>query len=113
VIRIVDNKKLEMTDDEYKLYQSICVSYDRQSFKGKELFVGLFESDDSGNILFLIPPSSRQTSLEVVIYLVNLMTQQQLRLANKKIDDFLLEVKGKVNKLIENTDTALKTKLER
>lgn len=74
MLRIVDNKRLDMTNDEFDLYQKICNSYP----KGKELFRGLFESDGEGVIIYLVPPQ-KQFSMEVVIFLQNLMVQQNLR----------------------------------
>lgn len=73
-LRIVDNKRIQMTKEEFDLYQKICNSYP----EGKDLFKGLFETDDDGLIIFLIPPT-KQFSMEVVLFLQNLMLQQHIR----------------------------------
>jgi hypothetical protein len=74
MIKIIDNKRIDLTEDEYKLYQSICVGYDQ----GKNLFVDLFETDEQGCIIMLKPPKSF-FSMEVVIFLQNIMLHQHLR----------------------------------
>lgn len=74
MLRIVANKRVEMTDDEFQLYQRICNSYPQ----GKDLFRDLFETDDEGMIVFLVPPT-KEFSMEVVLFLQNLMVHQHMR----------------------------------
>jgi len=78
-IRIIDNKKLALTQSEWDMYQSICRSYDRANFKGEELFKDLFESDNDGIIIFLKPPSSRYTSIEVFLFISAIFLHQHVR----------------------------------
>jgi hypothetical protein len=78
MLRIIDNKRIDLTAAEFKLYQEICKSYDRPNFKGEDLFKGLFETDKKGRIIFLIPPSGSQFSMEVYMFLVNVMVHQHL-----------------------------------
>ena len=73
MIRVVDNKKVEMTDDEYEMYNKIVKSYTDITGKGEDLFIDLFESNDDGVIIFLKPPSKRRTSLEVFLFLMAVM----------------------------------------
>ncbi len=57
MIKIIDSKRVDMTHDEYQMYQNICESYDNPpSQKGKDLFIDLFETDENGLILFVKPP---------------------------------------------------------
>lgn len=102
MIRIIDNRKINMTDDEWNMYSGICRSYDRPSFKGEELFRDLFETDDNGIIVFLKPPSNRHTSMEVFMFMSIVMQHQHIRLMQKKVDDLCEEVREKVKKLTEN-----------
>lgn len=95
-VRIVDNKKLDMTNDEYSLYHRICKSYDEGNSKGSDLFVDLFETDDDGIITFLKPPSRRATSLEVFLFLVTLMTQQHIRVMYSEMDSVVKQMKEKI-----------------
>lgn len=98
-IRIVDNKKIEMTEDEWGMYIKICRSYDRPSFKGEELFRDLFETDDNGTLIFLKPPSNRHTSMEVIFFMSMLMQHQHLRLMHKQVDELCNQVKSKSDNL--------------
>jgi|SRR6185369_5463820 len=92
-IRVVNNRKLEMTDDEWEMYQKIVQSYTDVTGKGEDLFIDLFEANDDGIIIFLKPPSKRRTSLEVFLFLMALMQHQHLRLMHNQIDEVVAEIK--------------------
>lgn len=77
-LRLIDNKKIALTQDEFVLYGEICKSYDRPNFDGKDLFRGLFETDDNGIIVFLKPSGKHYTSMEVLTFLQNIMIHQYL-----------------------------------
>jgi hypothetical protein len=100
-IRVVNNKKLEMTNDEYSMYSSICASYDDGNTRGSDLFIDLFETDDDGIIVFLRPPNKRATSLEVFLFLVSLMTQQHLRVIYNQADVMASDIKNKLKEYDE------------
>lgn len=104
-IRIVNNKKLEMTADESLMFDQICHSYDEGNTKGSDLFTDLFESDNDGIILFLRPPSKRATTLEVYLFLASLMMQQHLRIMYKEVDSVCGQMK---NKMLELDDKLAK-----
>lgn len=87
MIRIIDNKKVEMTNDEWNMYQDICKSYDRPNFSGKDLFKDLFEVDDRGILLMLRPPKT-YTSMEVFMFIMALMQNQHLRLMHQQVNEF-------------------------
>lgn len=93
VARVIDNKKVEMTDDEWDMYQKIVKSYTDMTGKGEDLFIDLFETNGDGIIIFLKPPSRRRTSLEVFLFLMALMQHQHLRLMHEQIDEALAELK--------------------
>lgn len=95
-IRIVCNQKVEMTNSEWSLYQNIVKSYTVNQNKGEDLFIDLFNSDDQGRILFLKPPSKRQTSMEIYLFLLTLQQSQQLRAINKQVDDMCDQIKVKL-----------------
>ena len=92
-IRVVNNRKLEMTEDEWEMYQKIVQSYTDVTGKGEDLFMDLFEANDDGIIIFLKPPSKRRTSLEVFLFLMALMQHQHLRLMHIQIDEAVAEIK--------------------
>jgi hypothetical protein len=99
MIQIIDNKKVEMTQDEYQLYLKIVKSYTTHTNKGEDLFIDLFETDDNGIIMFLKPPSKRQTSFEVFLFLMALMQHQHLRIMRKQVEDLADEMKQKMQEL--------------
>jgi hypothetical protein len=92
MIRIIDNKKIELTEHEYELYLKIVSSYDN----GKDLFRDLFETDDDGIIVFLRPPS-RFFSMDVVLYVQNIMIHQHLRRIDKEASEAVNDVRKIIN----------------
>jgi hypothetical protein len=96
MLRIIDNKKIALTADEFALYQTIAKSYDRPNFQGKDLFKGLFETDENGVIIFLRPPTSRYTSMEVFMFLVSVMVHQHLGIACEHADKLTTTLDGKI-----------------
>ena len=95
-LRVVCNKRLDMTDDEFQLYQKIVKSYTTPTNKGEDLFIDLFESDGRGVIVFLRPPSTRRTTLEVFLFLMSLSQHQHLRLMQEQVDDLCKQIKEKL-----------------
>jgi hypothetical protein len=102
---IIDNKKIDLTGDEYALYDKICRSYDRPNCKGEELFKGLFETDDNGIITFIVPPSIRQTSMEIYLFVSSIYQHQHMRILynkfdalEKKLNDKMIELEKKAEK---------------
>lgn len=93
MIQIIDNKKVEMTPDEHQMYLRIVKSYTTLTNKGEDFFTDLFETDDQGIIVFLKPPSKRQTSFEIFLFLMALMQHQHLRIMRQQIDDACAEMK--------------------
>jgi hypothetical protein len=96
MLRIIDNKKISLTNDEFALYQKIAKSYDRPNFQGKDLFSGLFETDENGIIIFLRPPISKYTSMEVYMFLVSVMVHQHLGVACQHVDKLVADLDGKI-----------------
>jgi len=91
-LRIIDNKRVELTNDEWKTYQEICSSYDKPNFQGKDLFKDIFETNDKGTIIFIRPPKGF-TSIEVLYFIQSVMLHQHLRLMYSEIDSAVNEVK--------------------
>ena len=103
MIRVIDHKKVELTDDEFAMYQKICRSYDRPNFKGEDLFSEHFNSNDDGIITFVLPPSKKYTTMEVFCFLISIMVNQHLRLVHKQTDILVKETKEAIDKLIKNS----------
>jgi hypothetical protein len=96
-IHVVDKKKLEMTEDEWSMYQKIVQSYTTATNKGEDLFIDLFETDEKGIIIFLKPPSKFRTSFEVFLFLMSLMQHQHLRLMHQQVDEVCKEMREKIS----------------
>ena len=104
MLRIIDNKRIDLTDEEWNLYENICKSYDVEArgVLGKELFIDLFETDENGIIVFLKPPKNL-TSMEVYMFLVSTMIHQHLGVSCKFIDQKI----GELNKHVERAEKIL------
>ena len=100
-MKVIDNKKIDLTEDEWNMYIKIVKSYTTITNKGEDLFADLFETDDNGVIIFLKPPSKRQTSFEVFLFLMSIMQHQHLRLMHKEVGDMCLQMKEKIKELDE------------
>jgi hypothetical protein len=96
MLRIIDNKRVELTDAEYALFNSICEAYDQPPHvRGADLFKDLFETDNNGMIIFLRPPAGkRYISMEIYMFLVSVMVHQHLGFACKQVDSFISEGRG-------------------
>lgn len=101
MIQIIDNKKVEMTADEHQMYQRIVRSYTTITNKGEDYFVDLFETDQDGIIIFLKPPSKRQTSFEIWMFLMALCQHQHLRIMHNEVSDVCNQMKSKMHELDE------------
>ena len=95
-LRVVDNKRIDMTEDEWTMYQKIVNSYTSATNKGEDLFMELFETDNNGIIIFLKPPTKFRTSFEVFLFLMSLMQHQHLRLMHQQVDAAIAEMKGEI-----------------
>lgn len=92
-LRLINNKRIEMSDTEFLAFQEICKANSRPTFDGTSLFQDLFETDDKGIIIYLRPPVN-QVSFEVIIYLQNLMVNQHLRIMYQDHNIMIKEVKN-------------------
>ena len=97
MIRIVDNKRLDMTQEEFDMYNKIVASYTTISVSGEIYFTNLFESDNSGVITILKPPTQRTTTLEIFLFLITLFNQQHMRRMQSQIDDCVIQIREKLD----------------
>lgn len=95
VVRIIDNKKVALTNEEFLVYEEICRGYDRPNFKGNDLFQDHFEVNDDGIILFVKPPQKKYSSMEVFTFLLSIMVNQQLRISQDQVHTLVEEAKQK------------------
>ena len=86
-VRIIDKKKVDITDDEWSMYRKIVDAYTKVPYqKGEDFFIDLFEVDQDGIIIFLKPPSQRQVSLEIFLFCMSIMQHQHLRAMREQVD---------------------------
>ena len=84
MIRAVGNKKVDLSNDEYKYLVKL------EEVFGKESFNGCFSSDSKGMITFVSPPLDRVVPMPVLFFLLNLSFNQRLRY----LDKFITKTKG-------------------
>ena len=90
-----------MTEDEYTEYKNICRAYDLPHRKGESLFADLFEVNDEGRIIYIKSLSNRQSSFEVVFFVLSLMQNQWLRAAMNEVNFELKKIRAK-NKILDS-----------
>jgi hypothetical protein len=98
MFKIIDNKKVDITNDEYRMYEVLCSNH---SPHGKDIFKNLFEVDDDGVIVCLIPPT-KSFSLDAVLFLQNLMIHQHLRRIYKEHEQAMGEVRELIAEVKKN-----------
>jgi hypothetical protein len=103
-LHIIDNKRVDLTSDEWEMYQNIVRSYTTTTCKGEDLFVDLFESDENGIIIFLKPPSKRQTSFEIFLFLMAIFEHQHLRIMHSEVNDICDQMKLKLKEIEEKLE---------
>ncbi len=85
MIRAIDNKPLELTDDEFEYYNAIVEAF------GANVFQGTFEVDDDVNSLFhgfitlVKPPMKHNLPMGAMFFLMNCMLNQRIRVFEQKI----------------------------
>lgn len=99
MLKIIDNKRIDLTDDEWLLFNRICDSY--KEFGGEVLFSDLFETDERGLITYIKPPSKKQCTLEIFLYVVSVFNHQHIREMYKQIDDIDSKLTKKFDELAE------------
>jgi hypothetical protein len=97
-IKIIDNKKIDLTEEEWQMYSDICLSYNRTNFRGEELFKDLFSTNNKGIITGIRPPSYKYTSFEVISFMFIIMNNQQLRIIRTQVDRLCADINEKVDK---------------
>lgn len=95
MLRIIDSKRIDLTESEYQLYKEICDYYNKGMFKGEDLFRDLFETNENGIIIFLRPPKDKTYfSMEVYMFLMSVMVHQHLGASCSQADLCIKEMKS-------------------
>ena len=93
MIRAIGNKRLDLSEEEFSYYKKLIEHIDKSEF------IGIFQTDKNGIILNVMPDPSRQSSLVVYFFLMNVSFNQRLR----KLDSFL-SYKDKIDTLVKRVD---------
>ena len=92
MIRAVGNKRLDLTDPEFLVYEKIS------ELVGKNEFCDLFDTDNNGKIISVFPPIDKPVSMVVVYFLFNVMINQRVRVFDSLIQDVDI-IKEKISKM--------------
>lgn len=98
-LRKINKQLVSMTTDEWDMFNKICRSYDKQAYKGEQMFINLFEVNSDGIIIFLKAPTNNYTSLEAVMFVSNLYEHQHMRILYKRVDEAIESLKHKEKEL--------------
>lgn len=79
MIKAIANQKIDVSQEEYNYYLELEKTF------GHQAFVGLFRTNEDGQIISVIPQSSAPTAMILVFYFLNLMFNQRLR----KLDSWI------------------------
>lgn len=97
MIRAIANKKVDLNQSEYEYYLQLEKAF------GADAFIGLFSSDDYGQITSVMPATQTPTAMILIFFFLNVMFNQRLR----KLDPLferLEQLENKVDKLMKVKD---------
>lgn len=102
MIRAVDNKRLDLSEEEYEYFLKLTDKF------GSGDFSGLFKTNKNGQITSIAPPVDKKISLGVMFFILNVMMNQRLRALSD-----LVEENSKNNVAENNVVDNIKERLER
>lgn len=73
MIKAIANQKIDISKAEYEYYLEL------EKVFGKDAFVGLFKTSDSGQIISVMPSQNSETAMVLIFFLLNVMYNQRLR----------------------------------
>ena len=83
MFKIIDYKKVDITEDEYDYYQQIVKEYSKEEFRD------MFDTDEDGCINLVKPPLKKSIPWVVIFFLQNLMLNQRIRRMEKQITELI------------------------
>lgn len=89
MIRVIDHKGVDMTDEEFEYYTKLVHEFTYGNNNGKDQFHDMFDVDGDGCISFVRPPLKKEVGWAVIVFLQNLMINQRLRRMEVKIKEIL------------------------
>lgn len=91
MIRVIDYKPVEMTDQEWEYYNYLVKEFTELSYDGKEQFHDMFDTTDDGVITMVRTPFGKEISWSVWCFLINLMINQRMNNMEMLIKNNILE----------------------
>lgn len=73
MIRAIANQKLNLSKQEYEYYLELEKAF------GQDEIIGLFKTDDDGQITSVTPSPSKPTAMVLIFFFLNVMHNQRLR----------------------------------
>tara|TARA_Y100000034_G_C6858373_1_gene390357 strand:+ start:1000 stop:1287 length:288 start_codon:yes stop_codon:yes gene_type:complete len=92
MIKAVGNIRLDLSSEEYELYNKIIEIVDKTEFNSA------FSTNNNGIIQCVFPPLNKDISMLVIYFLLNVMLNQRLRAVDSFIDEFKI-MKEDIKKL--------------
>lgn len=93
MIRAIDNKPLDLSDDEFEYYLALIQAF------GNDIFQNLIEVDEDelssqyGFITFVKPPINMTLPIAVIYFAFNIMNNQRIRELDKLINIYKEKIK--------------------
>lgn len=87
-MRVIDNQKVDMTDEEWNYYTDLVKGFTDSKVNGSLYFKNLFTTDERGYIIMITP--KHEVPWLILFFVQNLMINQRLKefdVCNKKIND--------------------------
>lgn len=78
-MKVIDHKKIDITDEEYEYYKEIVKHFTTENNNGTEYFHDLFDVDDAGFITMIRPSLTSPVPWAVLFFLQQVMIAQRLR----------------------------------
>jgi hypothetical protein len=83
-MKVIDHKKIDITDEEYEYYKEIVKYFTKDNNDGTEFFHDLFDVDSNGFITIIKPKLSFPVPWAVLFFLQQVMISQRLRLFDNR-----------------------------
>lgn len=79
--KVIDYKKVDMTDQEFLYYKELVKQFSTDTFNAEEFFRDLFDTDDYGFIVMIMPKKS--IPMVILHFVQMLMINQRLRIIDE------------------------------
>lgn len=89
MIRAIDNKPLELSEEEFEYYLQIVKAFGTTIFQGTFETVEDDQSPQHGWITIVKPPLNSQLPMGVIFYLFNVMHNQRSRKLDEMMSKFM------------------------